>query len=115
MPRACAAATDAPCEVRTARAGPRTLPNGRAPSSFFAAADAGTLRAMVTRSLETPARIPRLVLVLATLLTPVLAAAQVPAIDTLAFAPSADVFVDKAGLVYTTEFSVGLYILEFDG
>ena len=28
---------------------------------------------------------------------------------------SADVFVDKAGLVYTTEFSVGLYILEFNG
>ncbi len=28
---------------------------------------------------------------------------------------SADVFVDKTGLVYTTDFSVGLYILEFNG
>ena len=28
---------------------------------------------------------------------------------------SADVYVDKSGLVYTTDFSVGLYILEFDG
>ena len=28
---------------------------------------------------------------------------------------SADVFVDKSGLVYTTDFSVGLYILEFTG
>jgi hypothetical protein len=28
---------------------------------------------------------------------------------------SADVFVDRQGLVYTTDFSVGLYILEFDG
>ena len=28
---------------------------------------------------------------------------------------AADVFVDKAGLVYCTDFSVGLYILEFNG
>ena len=28
---------------------------------------------------------------------------------------SADVYVDKSGLVYTTDFSVGLYILEFEG
>ena len=28
---------------------------------------------------------------------------------------SADVFVDKAGLVYCTDFSVGLYVLEFSG
>jgi hypothetical protein len=28
---------------------------------------------------------------------------------------AADVFVDKNGLVYATDFSVGLYILEYTG
>ena len=28
---------------------------------------------------------------------------------------SADVFVDKDGLVYATDFSVGLYVMEFNG
>jgi hypothetical protein len=29
--------------------------------------------------------------------------------------PSADVFVDAAGLIYSTDYNGGLYILEFDG
>ena len=28
---------------------------------------------------------------------------------------SADIFVDKAGLIYSTDYNGGLYILEFNG